>query len=374
MEKEEINVMRPSLAPMEEYVRLLEEIWKSRKLDENSRFQTELQEKLRRMMQAETLELFSNGQTALEILLEAMALPKGSEVITTPFAFASTVHAIVRSGLKPVFCDINDRNFTLDIEKLESRITENTSAILPVHAFGNVCDVSDIQDIADRHHLKVIYDAADAFGETCSGRQLGEFGDATVFSFHEDKVFNTAEGAAVVLGRKNEALEEKLRLIRHYGMLNGQVVCTGTNAGMNELCAALGLCNLNYIEDWTEKRKKIFEEYSSHLSNMKGVILPMKNHSISYNYAYMPVMFHGFDFTRDQVYDNLLRYGIHARKAFFPCANAYDCYRDRYDTSKTPVAERASREILTLPIYPELESSMVDRICQIILNGKPEDR
>ncbi len=363
-----INVTRASLPPIEEYEAMLKDIWDSAWLTNMGKYHEELRKELQEYMGVSDVELFVNGHSALELLIQALDL-KG-EVITTPFSFASTTHAIVRNGLKPVFCDINDRNYTIDVDKLESLITENTCAILPVHVYGNICAVNEIQEIADRHHLPVIYDAAHAFGETYDGKGVGSYGTASMFSFHATKVFNTIEGGAVTTGEHNEELMQKLYELKNFGILGKEEVASvGANGKMNEFAAAMGLCNLRHVSDYIEKRKVVFERYRDLLSNMKGIILPLLNPNTKFNYAYMPVRFHGFSYTRDQVYRNLEKEGIHARKYFYPCINDYSCYRDEYDVNDTPVAKLVSEEILTLPIYPDLEIEDVDRICRIILNG-----
>ncbi len=366
-----INVTRASLPPLSEYEAMLQDIWDSAWLTNMGKYHEALKEKLKGYMQVSALELFVNGHSALELLLQALDL-KG-EVITTPFSFASTTHAIVRNGLTPVFCDINERNYTMDPDKLESLITEKTCAILPVHVYGNVCAVQDIQEIADRHGLPVIYDAAHAFGELYDGKGVGSYGTASMFSFHATKVFNSIEGGAVTCGAENPELMKKLYELKNFGILGKEEVASvGANGKMNEFAAAMGLCNLRHVDDYIRKRKEIFLRYMELLGNMRGIILPLLNPRTVSNYAYMPVRFHGYAYSRDAVYANLERYNIHARKYFYPCINAYSCYRDRYDVNETPIAKLVSEEILTLPIYPDLEMADVERICRIILNGRPD--
>ena len=371
MDHKTINVTRASLPPLEEYEAMLQDIWDSAWLTNMGKYHEELKKQLLTYLGVGSIELFVNGHSALELLLQAMDL-KG-EVITTPFSFASTTHAIVRNGLKPVFCDINDRDYTIDVDKLEALITPETSAIVPVHVYGNVCAVHDIQEIADKHHLKVIYDAAHTFGESYDGRGIGTYGDASMFSFHATKVFNTIEGGAVTTGKPDQELMEKLYELKNFGILGQEEVASvGANGKMNEFCAAMGLCNLRHVDEWIRKREVIFERYMEVLGNIPGILLPLRNHNVKFNYAYMPVRFHQFGFSRDQIYRNLEKYGIHARKYFYPCINAYACYQGAYHPEDTPVAKLVSEEILTLSIYPDLELTDVDRICQIILNGKPD--
>ena len=368
-----INVTRASLPPLSEYTAMLEEIWQTAWLTNMGKYHEELKEKLLSYLGVGSAELFVNGHSALELLLQAMDLH--GEVITTPFSFASTTHAIVRNGLTPVFCDIRESDYTLDPEKLESCITERTSAILPVHVYGNVCDVRAIQDIADRHGLKVIYDAAHAFGvrvrtsadaEESTG--VGCFGDASMFSFHATKVFNSIEGGAVTTGKPDPELMARLYEIKNFGILGQEEVASvGANGKMNEFSAAMGICNLRHIDAYIRERRRVDRRYRERLSGTAGIILTEEDPLVERNYAYMPVRFHGFRKSRDEVFEELLRAGIRARKYFYPCINAYSCYRDRYDPDATPAARDAAEEILTLPIYPELGDADVDRIIDIVL-------
>ncbi|NWO22354.1 DegT/DnrJ/EryC1/StrS family aminotransferase [Oribacterium sp. oral taxon 102] len=364
-----INVTRASLPPITEYEAMLQEIWDSAWLTNMGRYHETLRAELRRYMGVSDIELFVNGHSALELLLQALEL-KG-EVITTPFSFASTTHAIVRNRLRPVFCDINERDYTLDVEKLEGLITERTAAILPVHVYGNICAVREIQEIADRHGLPVVYDAAHAFGEEYEGRGVGSYGDASMFSFHATKVFHSIEGGAVCCGAPRAALMRKLYELKNFGILGKEEVASvGANGKMNEFAAAMGLCNLRHIAEYIEKRRQIFECYLRLLGGVEGICLPVLNPRTKPNYAYMPVRFRGYRFTRDEIYRNLEREDIHARKYFYPCINDYACYRGEYDVRETPVAKVVSEEILTLPIYPDLEMADVERICRVILDGK----
>ncbi len=361
-----IHVTRASLPPLSEYEELLQHIWDTAWLTNMGEYHEVLRAKLREYLKVGSVQLFVNGHSALEFLLQALGLH--GEVITTPFSFASTTHAIVRNGLTPVFCDINLRDYTLDAEQLESLITERTTAIVPVHVYGNICDVEKIQEIADRHHLKVIYDAAHTFGEELDGRGVGTFGDASMFSFHATKVFNSIEGGAVTTGHPDPELMEKLYELKNFGILGQEEVASvGGNGKMNEFAAAMGLCNLRHVEEYIARRRAVFERYRARLSGISGILFPEIPANVKSNYAYLPVRFHHYKYTRDEIFDRLKADNIYARKYFYPCINAYSCYRDRYDVRDTPNALLASQEILTLPIYPELPLEDVDRICRIIL-------
>lgn len=367
IDKNVINVTKASLPPFDEYTEMLRDIWDSAWLTNMGKYHEELRSKLRDYLKVGSVQLFVNGHSALEFLIQAMDL--SGEVITTPFSFASTTHAIVRNGLRPVFCDINLRDYTLDADKLESLITEKTSAILPVHVYGNVCDVEKIQEIADRHHLKVLYDAAHTFGEEYKGRGIGSFGDASMFSFHATKVFNSIEGGAITTGKPDEELMAKLYELKNFGILGQEEVASvGGNGKMNEFAAAMGLCNLRHVDSYIEKRKLVYERYMENLGGVPGIILPELNPDVKPNFAYMPVRFHGYKRNRDEIFAVLKSGHVNARKYFYPCINAYSCYRDQYDVNDTPNALLASVEVLTLPIFPDLGLDDVDRICTMILN------
>ncbi len=360
-----IAVTRSALPPLEEYVEMLKPLWESAWLTNMGDYHESFKKQLKERLQTENLELFVNGHTALELTLQAMELT--GEVITTPYSFASTTHAIVRNGLTPVFCDIDPADYTLDAERLEDLITERTSAIVPVHVYGNPCNVEKIAEIAQKHHLKVIYDAAHAFAEEIGGRGIGQFGDASMFSFHATKVFHSIEGGAVSF--RDPALAPILYQIKNFGITGYETVgYVGANGKMNEFQAAMGICNLRHVDESIAVRKTLAARYRERLSDIKGIRLCPERPDVKYNYAYMPVVFDGYRKNRDQVFAELAACDIHARKYFYPCINAYDCYRDRFDENDTPIARRISRQVLTLPLYPELSMEIVDLICDIILS------
>lgn len=362
--KKPVAVTRSSLPPLEEYVEMLKPLWESAWLTNMGDYHEQFKEQVKEYLGAENFELFVNGHMALELALQALELE--GEVITTPFSFASTTHAIVRNGLKPVFCDINPTDYTLDAEQLESRITKRTSAIVPVHVYGNFCDVERIEEIAKRHGLKVVYDAAHAFGETLDGRGAAQFGDVSMFSFHATKVFNSIEGGGVAF--KDGKLSRRLYELKNFGITGYETVeYVGANGKMNEFQAAMGLCNLRHVDGEIEKRKRLVRQYEERLSGVEGILLCRENPRVRKNYAYMPVVFDGYKKDRDRIFDQLARYNIHARKYFYPCINSYACYREQFDERETPVAARISRQVLTLPLYADLDPDVVDMICDIIL-------
>lgn len=303
---------------------------------------------------------------ALELTLQAMELP--GEVITTPFTFASTTHAIVRNRLTTVFCDIDPVTYCMDPAKIESLITDRTCAIMPVHVYGNVCDIEEIERIARKYELKVIYDAAYTFGETYRGRGIGTFGDASCFSFHATKVFNSIEGGAVCYHDKN--LGERLYDLKNF-CIHGpeEVSAVGANTKMNEFCAAMGLCNLRHVDDEIEKRKKVVERYREHLEGAPGLQLNAIQKDVKSNYAYFPVIFEErkFGTSREEVFNRLAESGVCARKYFYPLTNTFHCFHGKFDVSKTPIAYHISKRVLTLPLYADLALEDVDRICKIVL-------
>jgi len=361
----QILVTKSSIPDLDEYVEEIKALWETRWLTNMGVKHQLLEEKLREYLNTENITLFVNGHLALESIIQAMDL-KG-EVITTPFTFVSTTHAIVRSGLKPIFCDIKKDDYTIDTSKIENLITEKTSAIIPVHVYGNICDYKEIERIAKKYNLKVIYDAAHAFGETVDGINVSNLGDASMFSFHATKVFHTVEGGGVTFQEDN--LYNKFASLRQFGMnQEHEIIDVGTNAKMNEFQAAMGICNLRHVDDEIEKRKKVVEHYRERLSDIKGIKLNKEKENVKSNYAYFPVLFDGYKANRDEIFEKLKKNNIMARKYFYPLTNNVECYKDRFDVNKTPVAKYVADRILTLPLYADLELSDVDRICDIIIN------
>ena len=363
---EKILVTKSSIPSFEEYTKEIEEIFTSHWLTNMGVKHKELQEKLETYFGCKHVALYTNGHLALENAIESFGFEKGSEVITTPFTFASTTHAIVRNGLIPVFCDINKEDYTIDVSKIEDLITEKTVAIVPVHVYGNVCDVEEIDRIAKKHDLKVIYDAAHAFGVKYKGTSPANFGDISMFSFHATKVFNTIEGGCVSFNDDNRVV--LMNDLKNFG-IHGQesVQYIGGNAKMNEFQAAMGICNLRHVDEWVSKRKAVVEHYRRRLSNINGIKLCNPQKDVVSNYAYFPVVFEDYKYSRDEVFDLLAKNNIFARKYFYPLVNDYECYKE-YDSKQTPIAKYIADRVITLPLYPDLDIEIVDKICDIILN------
>ena len=361
-----IMVTKALLPPYEEYCEQLKDLWDTHWLTNMGKYHNQLSVALGKILETDKLSLFSNGHMALEMLLQAMNLE--GEVITTPFTFVSTSHAIVRNGLTPVFCDIDKTNYTIDVDRIESLITDKTCAILPVHVYGNVCNVEGIKKIADKHNLKVIYDAAHAFGVKYKGIPISNYGDASIFSFHATKVLNTIEGGAAVF--HNPQLEEKLYCLKNFGIKSEEEIeSIGANAKMNEFEAIMGLENLKQLSRAIEERKRVTERYISNLGKIQGITIMNTQHDVESNYAYFPILIEDdFQVDRDTLYEKLKQKNIFARKYFYPLLNKLECYNEITRSGNTPVAEYVSQRILTLPLYPDLTDDEVDYISNSIIH------
>lgn len=369
MTDSKILVTRSSMPSMEEYIEEIRSIWDSHWLTNMGEKHKALQAELQKYMGVPAVELLTNGHMALELSLQAMNLQ--GEVITTPFTFASTTHAIVRNGLEPVFCDIDPETYTMDVTQIERLITDRTCAILPVHVYGNICNIEEIERIAHKYGLKVLYDAAHTFGETYKGQGIGNFGDASCFSFHATKVFNTIEGGAVCY--RDPDMGRRLYELKNFGIHGPEEVdAVGANAKMNEFCAAMGLCNLRHVDEEIAKRRAVVERYREHLEGVDGLRLNVQQPEVRSNYAYFPVVFDEnlFGASRNEVMDALAKNGIGARKYFYPLTNTFECFHGKYDVDATSVALHVAKRVLTLPLYADLSMEDVDRICKIVLEQK----
>lgn len=363
-----IMVTRSSMPKLEDYIEEIKPVFESHHLTNMGPVYKKFQKQLIDYLEVPELSLFANGHMALEVAIHALGLRcESGEVITTPFTFVSTTHAIVRNGLKPVFCDIKPDDYTIDTGKIEELITDRTVAIMPVHVYGNLCDVEAIDRIAKKHNLKVIYDAAHAFGVKYKGIGAGNFGDASMFSFHATKVFNTVEGGAVAF--RDRKYGEPLHELKNFGIHGAEDVTEiGCNAKMDEFRAAMGICNLRRIDECIAARAGAAGRYNERLGNVPGIRLCTPQKDVLPNYAYYPVYFDEcvFGRSRDDVFEKLKKHDIFARKYFYPAINEMTCYRGQYNRN-TPVAHDVSQHILTLPLYEGLSQEEVDRICDVIL-------
>lgn len=358
-----INVTRSSMPPFEEYIEMIKPLWNTRWLTNSGELHNQLEEKLQNYLGVSNVSLFNNGHMALYTAIKSMNLT--GEVITTPFTFVSTTHAIVQNGLTPVFCDINPDDYTIDVNKIEKLITDKTSAIVAVHVYGNVCDVEEIEKIAKKYNLKVIYDAAHAFGVEYKGIPIGNYGDMSMMSFHATKVFHTIEGGALLYN--NNLIKNKICSLRNFGFTSQEECeCVAMNTKMNEFQAAMGLCNLNYINEDIEKRKNIVQKYQEELNDIDGIDFWVPQNNVKPNYIYFPIMIDKdrYGIGRDELVDILKENNILARKYFYPITSEFSCYKEY--KGNTPVAKEISEKVLTLPLYSDLSLEEVEVICNII--------
>jgi dTDP-4-amino-4,6-dideoxygalactose transaminase len=322
---------------------------------------------LEKYLGAPNISLFCNGTLALQIACQALRL--SGEVITTPFTFPATSHVLFWNKITPVFCDIEEDSFNLNPECIESLITPKTTAILPVHVFGHPCKVDEIQDIADRHGLRVIYDAAHCFAVEFNNEPIGNFGDASMFSFHATKIFHTMEGGALTY--KDNSLKDRLELSKNFGIKDEEsVIVPGVNAKMNEMQAAMGLLMLDLADEESSRRKQLTLIYRKRLEGMSGISFREDRPSIKHNYNNFVIKIDKKDFgiSRDILYDKLKEYNIFTRKYFYPLCSQFKCYRHLPSSSATnlPVAEKVTGQVLSLPLYGELIEKDINQICDII--------
>lgn len=362
MANDAILVTKSSMPSYEEYIEAIRPLWDSHWLTNMGTYHEQLEAELKKYLDVPEISLMVNGHMALELAIQAFEFPEGSQVITTPFTFISTTHAIVRNRLEPVFCDVKPTDGTLDETKIEELITEKTVAILPVHVYGHVCNVEGIQAIADKYNLKVIYDAAHCFGVKYKGQGIGAYGDASIFSFHATKVFNTIEGGAVSF--QDKKLYKKLYNLKNFGIRGEDIVAeVGANAKMNEFCAIMGLCNLKHVDSAISERKKRHEYYIDALRKIEGLEAFEGDEAGTRNYAYFPILVRsGYKMSRNTLYDKLKSENIHARKYFYPATSDQACFKNKYKNIDIACARALSEQVLTLPIYEDLEMEAMDRI------------
>lgn len=364
-----IFVTQPAMPPLEELKPFLEDIWESKWLTNNGKYHQEFEKQLAKYLGVPFISLFSNGTLALITALQCLRIT--GEVITTPYSFVATTHALWWNNVKPVFADIEPEYFNLDPVKVEAAITPQTTAIMPVHVYGNPCNVNRYREIADTYGLKIIYDAAHAFGVKQKGNSILNYGDLSILSFHATKVFNTIEGGAIVCHDKKT--KEKIDNLKNFGFAGEtNVVAPGINAKMNELQAAYGVLQLKYIDEYIAKRKVIADTYRKRLSGIKGLRFLEDIDEADHNYSYFPILIDAKNYgkTRDELYNELKVNNIYGRRYFYPLISQLPTYKG-YPTAKTnnlPIAEQITKEVICLPIYTDLEIETVKHICSIIKN------
>jgi dTDP-4-amino-4,6-dideoxygalactose transaminase len=366
MTNKTIFVTQPSLPPLEDFVESLKQIWDSKILTNNGPFHQEFEKQLAEYLGVKYISVFSNGTLALMTALQCLGI-KG-EVITTPYTFVATANSLYWNGITPVFCDIDPVYGNIDADKLEALITPNTTAIMPVHVYGNPCDVEKIERLAAKHGLKVIYDAAHAFGVTRQGESVLNFGDLSILSFHATKAFNTIEGGAII--SHDEKTKERIDNLKNFGITDEvTVVEPGINAKMNELQCAFGLLQLREMKTNIAKRKALTEFYRQALSGIKGLRFLEDMENVEHNYSYFPVFVdERYPISRDALYEELKRNNIYTRRYFYPLVSSFSPYKELASSAgtKLPQAVKVSDQVLCLPIYSEMDMGTALRIVELI--------
>lgn len=366
-----IYVTQPTLPPLHEFVGYLKQIWDSKVITNMGPLHKQFEQELANYLGVKYISLFSNGTIALITALQALHIT--GEVITSPFSFVATTHSLWWNNIKPVFVDIEPEFFNLNPKKIEAAITPQTTAIMPVHVYGNPCRIEDIQKIADKYGLKVIYDAAHAFGVNINGRSIMNCGDLSIMSFHATKVFNTIEGGAIVC--HDEEMKTRIDFLKNFGFADEVTIVTpGINGKMNELQAAYGILQLKYVEEYIAKRKTIADTYRKYLAGVPGINYLKDMEGIRHGYPYFPILIDEKKYgqSRDEVYKILKMNNIFSRRYFYPLISNFPSYRGLPSTEKENllVANKISKQVLCLPIYPALKPEDIQRIIGIIKDMK----
>lgn len=368
MKNKKIYVTQPSLPDLDEFIPYLEDIWQSKWLTNNAKYHQQLEKEMAEFLGVKHVALFANGTLALVTALQALRIT--GEVITTPFSFVASTHALWWNNIQPVFVDIEPEYCNLDPEKIEAAITPKTTAILPVQVYGNPCNMERIQQIADVYGLKIIYDAAHAFGNKVDGTSINNFGDLSILSFHATKPYNTMEGGAIVC--HDEKTKQRIDYLKNFGFADETtVMAPGINSKMNEMQAALGLLQLKKHHENIVNRKKIAQIYNEALSKKEGIrVLPVNEKAENFNYAYYPVFIDEKKFgkSRDALYEQLKKENIYARRYFYPLISQFPAYRGLASAKpgNLPVAESMSEKVLCLPVYANLDAGDVERIVRLL--------
>lgn len=367
MESNQITVTKPFLPPLEEFLPYLENIWTSKRLTNNGIYQQKLEEELCKYLKISYISLFTNGTLPIIVALQALEIT--GEVITTPYSFVATTHALWWNNIKPVFVDVEEKTGNIDPEKIEKAITNKTTAIIPVHVYGNPCNTEEIKKIANKYKLKIIYDGAHAFGVEQEGNSILTAGDITTLSFHATKTYNTAEGGALVC--HDIETKQKIDRLKNFGFAGEtDVIMPGINGKMDEIRAALGLLNLKHVDKTIEKRQKIAQFYRSELKDVSGITIMDEFKNVKSNYSYFPIFIKKdeYSISRDELYDKLKEKNIYGRRYFYPLISQFEPYR-KLDSAKPenlPVALKMADSVICLPIYDDLGINDAERICKII--------
>lgn len=372
-----IYVTKPFLPPLEEFIPYLKDIWDSKWLTNEGKYHQQFERALADYLGVKYVSLFTNGTLALVIALQALRIT--GEVITTPYSFVATTHALRWNGITPVFCDIEPEYCNIDVDKIEALITPKTTAMLPVHIYGNPCNAEKIEKIAETYGLKVIYDAAHSFGVKINGNSILNYGDLSILSFHATKVFTTFEGGAIIC--HDEKKKKRIDFLKNFGFADEvTVVGPGINAKMSEFQAALGLLQLKHIEDAIAKREKIAQLCREKLAKIQGIRFLKNIPGVKHNYAYFPIFINEREYgkSRDEVYEELKKYNIYGRRYFYPLISQFPTYRGLPSASpeNLTIAEKITKQVICLPIFPNLSLAVVDQVCDILqtLHSKEHNR
>lgn len=363
-----ITVTSPLIPPLEEFTPYLEDIWKRKWLTNNGHYHRELEAALCEYLGVPYISLFTNGTLPLICALQAMRIT--GEVITTPYSFVATTHALWWNGIKPVFVDVDPRTGNIDPEKIEAAITPRTTAIMPVHVYGQPCEAQRIQAIADTYGLKVIYDAAHAFGVRENGQSVINAGDMSTLSFHATKVYNTIEGGALVC--HDEQTKQRIDYIKNFGFANETtVVAPGINGKMDEVRAAYGLLSLKYVDGAIESRRRVAKQYREALKDVEGIRCFGELPNVEYNYSYFPILVDGkkYGMSRDALYEKMKSAGVYGRRYFYPLISAFSTYRALESASEKnlPVAYKMANEVICLPMHHALSPEDVERVLESVV-------
>ena len=362
-----IYVTSPLLPSLEDFTFLLKEIWESKMLTNNGNFHQKLEEELAKYLKVPYLSLFTNGTLPLITALQAMRIT--GEVITTPFSFVATTHSLWWNGIKPVFVDIEPETCNLDPSKIEAAITPRTTAIMPVHVYGKPCKTKEIQEIANKYGLKVIYDAAHAFGVEINGESILNFGDMATLSFHATKVYNTLEGGALVV--HDEQTKKRIDYLKNFGFASEtEVVAPGINSKVDEVRAAYGLLNLKQVDHAINSRRKVAIRYRDELQGVKGITFFNDIPGVRHNYSYFPIFINAEEYgmTRDELYFKMKEHNVFGRRYFYPLISTFSSYRglDSANPDNLPIATQMSNHVICLPMHHALSENEVEYILQII--------